>query len=155
MFAFVKWLYLVALIVWVGEVVFFSFVGAPSLFRTFTAPEAGRAVGAIFPIYYRVGYACGVVVLFASVVFLGAGAARLWWGVHTVLVAIMLAATLYAGLAVLPRATVLRPQIHEATAAAEAKAEFDHLHALAVRLNALVLFCGIGATIITAARLRP
>lgn len=155
MLGFVKWLYLMALIVWLGEVIFFSFVGAPSLFRTFPVPEAGRAVGAIFPVYYRIGYACGVVVLVASFVFLGAASSRLWWGVHTFLAAIMLAATLYAGLAVLPRATVLRPQIHALEVPPQVKAEFDRLHALAVRLNGLVLLCGIGVTLITAARLRP
>jgi hypothetical protein len=67
----------------------------------------------------------------------------------------MLAATLYAGLAVLPRATALRPQIHEATVLPEVKAEFDRLHTLAVRLNVLVLVCGVGVTVIAAARLRP
>ncbi|MFN8626491.1 MAG: DUF4149 domain-containing protein [Candidatus Binatia bacterium] len=155
MLALMKWLYLMALIVWVGELVFFSLVGAPSLFRTFSPPEAGRAVGAIFPVYYRVGYACGVIMLIASLVFLGNAGVRLWWGVHTVLAAVMLAATLYAGLAVLPRAAALRPQIHEGTAAAGAKTEFDRLHGLSVRLNGLVLLCGIGVTIIAAARLRP
>jgi hypothetical protein len=155
MLGLVKWLYLMALIVWIGEVIFFSFVAAPSLFRTFPVPEAGRAVGAIFPIYYRVGYACGIVVLLASFVFLGGAAARLWWGVHTCLAAIMLAATLYAGLVVLPRATVLRPEIHAVAVPPEVKAEFDRLHALAVQLNGLVLLCGIGVTLITAAHLRP
>jgi len=45
MHAVVKWLYLLALVVWVGEVVFFSFVAAPALFRTFPVVDAGRAVG--------------------------------------------------------------------------------------------------------------
>jgi hypothetical protein len=155
MFTFVKWLYLMALIIWVGELVFFSLVGAPSLFRTFPAPEAGRAVGAIFPVYYRIGYVCGIVLLVASLAFLGGTASRLSWAVHTVLAAVMLAATAYAGLAVLPRATALRPQIHEATVPPEVKAEFDRLHTLAVRLNVLVLGCGVGVTVIAAARLRP
>jgi len=155
MLSFVKWLYLMALIVWVGELVFFSFVGAPSLFRTFPPAEAGRAVGAIFPIYYSIGYVCGIILIIASLVFLGSAAARTWWSVNSFLAAVMLAATLYAGLAVLPRATALRPQIHEATAAPEIKAEFKRLHHLAVRLNVLVLVCGIGVSVITAVRLRP
>jgi uncharacterized membrane protein len=47
-----KFLYLAALVVWLGEVVFFSFVAAPAAFRTLPTPEAGRVVGAIFPLYY-------------------------------------------------------------------------------------------------------
>ncbi len=67
MHAVVKWLYVLALVVWVGEVVFFSFVAAPALFRTFPPVEAGRAVGAILPIYYQLAYACLTLVLLGSV----------------------------------------------------------------------------------------
>ena len=72
MHGFVTWLYLMALIVWVGEVVFFSFVVAPAVFRTFPPPavEAGRVIGAIFPTYYRIGYACGAVLLVTTLVLL-------------------------------------------------------------------------------------
>ncbi len=155
MLALVKWLYLLALIVWVGAVVFFSFVVAPALFRTFPTPDAGRAVGAVFPIYYRVGYVGSAVLLLGSVVFLGSAASRLWWGVNTLLTAVMLAATLYGGIVVQPRATALRPQIHDAAAPQEVKHEFAQLHRLAVQLNGAVLICGLVVSVITAAALRP
>lgn len=155
MYTVAKWLYLMALIVWVGEVVFFSFVVAPSIFRTFPTADAGRAVGAIFPTYYRLGYACGAVLLLSCTILLGGATARLWWGVNTVLAALMLAATLYAGVVIQPRATELRPQIHEATAPQSVKDEFSRLHRLAVQLNGAVLLCGLVVSTVTAAALRP
>ena len=154
MLAFVKWLYLWALMVWIGEVVFFSFVVAPAIFRTFPA-DAGRAVGAVFPIYYAVGYVCGAVLFLGSVVLLRGATARGWWVVNAALAAVMLASTLYAGVVIQPRASALRPQIHDPTAPPSAKEEFDRLHRLAVQLNVVVLLGGIGVSVITAAALRP
>jgi len=155
MSAFLKWLYLITLVVWVGEVVFFSFVVAPSLFRTFPTEEAGRAVGAIFPTYYRLGYLCGGLLLGTSALLVGTATARAWWGVNTVLAAVMLAATLYAGVIIQPRATALRPQLHEASAPQAVKDEFSSLHRLAVILNGVVLLCGVAVSVVTAASLRP
>jgi uncharacterized membrane protein len=153
--AVVKWFYLAALIVWVGEVVFFSFVVAPAMFRTFPTVDAGRAVGAVFPTYYRLGYVCGAVLLLTSLFLLSGAAARGWWAVNAALAAVMLAATLYAGVVVQPRATELRPQIHDPGAPPTAKEEFDRLHRVAVQLNAVVLLGGLAVSIITAAALRP
>ena len=150
-----KWLYLMALIVWVGEVAFFSFVTAPSVFRALPTPEAGRVIGTIFPTYYRIGYACGALLVLTSLVLLGGATARLWWGLNTLLTAIMLAATLYAGALIQPRAAALRPQIHDASAPPSVKEEFDRLHRLAVQLNAVVLVGGVVVSVIAATALRP
>jgi uncharacterized membrane protein len=153
----VRWVHLVALIVWIGAVVFFSFVVAPAIFRTFPPPavEAGRVIGAIFPVYYRIGYVCGVVLLLTALALLAAAPARAWFAVESVVLAGMLAATLYAGTIILPRATELRPQIHDPAAPASAKAEFDRLHHLAVVLNGAVLVGGVVSSVITAAAPRP
>jgi len=155
MSTFSKWLYLIALIVWVGEMVFFSFVVAPAIFRVFPPADAGRAVGAIFPTYYGIGYACGLILCVGSVVFWRTGAGRGAWMVNTCLAAVMLAATLYAGRIVLPRATLLRPQVVEPEVTPAAREEFQRLHRWAVNLNSLILSCGLAMSLITAARLRP
>ena len=155
MYALMKWLYLMALIMWLGGVVFFSFVVAPSVFRTFDAPMGGRIVGAIFPTYYRLGYVCGATLLVASVVFAAAGSARGWWGASALVAAVMLGATLYAGLVIQPRAAALRPQIHDTAAPQSVKDEFDRLHRLAVKLNGAVLVCGIVISVITTRTLQP
>ncbi len=155
MYAFLRWLYLAALIVWIGEIVFFSFIVAPAIFRTFQPVDAGRAVGAVFPLYYRLGYFCGGTLLLTSVFLLGGAAARGLWSVNAGLAAVMLAATLYAGIVIQPRAAELRPQLHDATAPPTVKEEFDRLHRVAVQLNGAVLVCGIVVSVITATALRP
>ena len=155
MLSFMKWLYLMALIIWLGEVIFFSFVAAPSIFATFPTPEAGRAVGAIFPTYYRIGYGCGIILLIGAVVLTGAAVARGWWAVNIVLAAVMLALTLYAGVIIQPRVAALSPQIHTPTATAAVKDEFSRLHRLAVVLNGVVLLCGLAVSAITAGGVRP
>ncbi|USZ68388.1 DUF4149 domain-containing protein [Halorussus salilacus] len=46
--------------VWLGSIVFFSFVAAPTTFDVL-GDDAGRVVNAIFPKYYSFGAALGVV----------------------------------------------------------------------------------------------
>jgi uncharacterized membrane protein len=150
-----KSIFLLALMVWVGEIVFFSFVVAPAVFRTLPTQTAGQTVGAIFPIYYAVGYVCGALLLLACGGFLLQQGTRAWWGVVTGLVTVMLAATLYAGIVIQPRASALKPQMHSGPGNTAVRQEFDRLHGRAVQLNSLVLLCGIAACVLTAAKMRP
>ncbi len=151
-----KFLYGTALAVWVGSVVFFSFVVAPALFRTFPTAEAGRAVGAIFPNYYLIGGVCGVVALVSALVLWLRGGGALWVS-SAALVAPMLAATLYAGAVVEPRAASLRQAIHasESERAESLRAEFGRWHRRAVQLNGAVLVLGAAALGVAAAAMRP
>lgn len=159
MVVLVRWVYVVALGVWLGTVVFFSFIGAPAIFRTFgeeQRAEAGRVVGAIFPGYYRIGYVCGAALLVASVILAvkertGAGA----WLASIVLTAVMLGAGSYAGMVIQPRAHQLRLQLHEPEAAPTVQLAFERLHRRAVQLNAVILLGGLVLAGLVAARLPP
>ncbi|MFB6304863.1 MAG: DUF4149 domain-containing protein [Haloferacaceae archaeon] len=55
-----------ALGLWLGSMVFFSFVGAPRVFAVLDEERAGRVVNDIFPRYYVFGVALGVVALVAG-----------------------------------------------------------------------------------------
>lgn len=57
-----------ALGLWLGSMVFFSFVGAPRVFAVLDEDRAGRVVNDIFPRYYVFGLALGVVALVAGAV---------------------------------------------------------------------------------------
>ena len=155
MLTFVKSLYLLSLIAWVGTIVFFSFVGAPAIFRSLPPTDAGKVVGAIFPIYYGLGYVCSAVMLVTAALLWREAAAGGGWAAVSVLSTVMLALTLYAGLIIQPRAAALRPQLHQEGVAETVKPEFDRLHRLAVQLNVVVLLCGLAATVITARALNP
>ena len=142
-----KFVFLAALVVWLGGVVFFSFVAAPAIFRVFPAAEAGRAVGAIFPLYYAVGTGAGVVALAAGLgLWLRAPSGSGRWLAVAALLTVMLGANAYAWLAVWPRARALREEMHRPSAAAPAaaSAEFRRLHAQAMILNLVVLVAGVG-----------
>jgi len=151
----VKWLFLIGLTVWLGGMLFFSVVVAPLLFRTLPVAQAGMAVGAIFPWYYTVGYVCeGLVVATSVVLAVVTRGSRRWVGV-AVVAAATLGATLYAGLAIQPRAAALRPGLHAPDVSPAVRMEFDRLHRSAVQLNGAVLLGGLGISVLAAGALRP
>lgn len=150
----VQCLYILALAVWLGETIFLSFVVAPTVFSSFPQ-DAGRIMSALFPWYYRIGYACGALLLVSSFTLWrsGTGGAR---GLFPVSVAaLMLAAVLYAGIVIQPRARELRLEIHGANPSASAKMEFDRLHRRSVQLNSVVLVGGLAMAAAIAAKLKP
>jgi hypothetical protein len=57
--------------VWLGSIVFFSFVAAPTTFDVL-GDDAGRVVNAIFPKYYSFGTALGFVA-FTAALLVGVG----------------------------------------------------------------------------------
>jgi uncharacterized membrane protein len=150
--AVAKVLFWLALIVWLGAVVFFSFVVAPAVFRALSRESAGLVVGALFPRYYTLGELAGAIGLGAAVILWRAAASPAWAVVSCMLV-LMLGATLYAGCVVEPRARVLRPTLYQAGAEPGAREEFERLHRLAVRLNAAVLVLGVASVCVAAGSL--
>jgi hypothetical protein len=54
-----------ALGMWLGSIVFFSFVAAPALFEELGSERAGDAVNVVFPRYYTFGMAMAAVTLLA------------------------------------------------------------------------------------------
>jgi uncharacterized membrane protein len=151
----VLWLHVLALAVWLGSVAGFSFVVAPAVFGALPVEQAGAIVGQIFPGYYMLGYAAGAVLVGTAALL------RRWtrpsgglWLAAALIAAAALVTSLYAGLVLQPRATVLRPQLYQANAPPTVREEFDALHASAVRLNGAVFLAQIALAGIIAAQLR-
>lgn len=154
--AVARFLHLLALSVWVGTIVFFSFVAAPSIFSALPREMAGRAVAAIFPRYYLLGGVCGGVAALTAL-FRGLAGGRFGGALvlETVLILGMLALTAYAGLGILPDAAAIRdtlPRLEGTDRYAEAKARFDALHARSVGVNGGVLLLGLAAIACLAAK---
>ena len=99
----INFIYLLSLVCWVGSIIFFSFFVAPVVFKTLEREKAGELVGIIFPRYYMIGYVCGVLVLVALLLTGPETAGLKWcaWG-------IMMLGTVCAGLAVNPKARILK-----------------------------------------------
>jgi len=151
--ALLRLCYLLALSVWIGEVVFFSFVAAPAIFSVLGPAPAGEVVSAIFPRYYAIGIGAATVTL-ASAVALGRRAAlpRLWTAT-AVVVALGLGATVLAGTVVHPRAQRLRAAAHAAGQAPSDSEPFRRAHRLAVGLNAAALLAAVVGLGLSAAAL--
>ena len=46
---FTKWFYLLTLVVWIGTIIFFSFVVAPTVFKILKLEDAAKLQRALFP----------------------------------------------------------------------------------------------------------
>ena len=143
----INFIYLLSLVCWVGSIIFFSFFVAPVVFKTLEREKAGELVGIIFPRYYMIGYVCGVLVLVALLLTGPETAGLKWcaWG-------IMMLGTVCAGLAVNPKARILKEKLKDAreTDKPDLVARFKTLHSLSVKLNATVLFAGLWLLWLTA-----
>jgi uncharacterized membrane protein len=151
---FVNALYLLALIVWIGGLIFFSFVGAPSIFKTLPPEFAGKVVGAIFPRYYPLGYLSGLVA-FACLIFSAARTGH-WPYVKILIVLVMITLTVYTSLVTHPKVRSLKEEIQGATGNTDItllKEEFGRAHRVSVINNGIVLGLGVLLVIVTAKRL--
>jgi uncharacterized membrane protein len=136
-----------AVLVWLGVMAFFAGVVAPAAFSTLDRDAAGRFVSAVFPRYYAVGAALGALALAGLGLRFALGPRRPSDGLPLLLVAVMLATTLYAWLVVLPAAHAAREALRQSAAvpgalSTEALA-FARLHRLSGLLNGAAMVAGV------------
>ena len=79
--------YLLALVVWLGGMVFFTAIAAPVVFKLLPQVEAGRFVAGIFPRYYIMGYVAGAISLVLALYFTVRGQPRLLWSLASLALA--------------------------------------------------------------------
>jgi len=139
-------LFYLGLSVWLGEIIFFSFIVAPAIFQALPRDLAGLPLERIFPKYYAIGYFCGIIML-ASSIYIGWGAwGRPLCGIVTCLL-LMLALSFYAGNVIRPNIAKVKESI-AATATnpdirSKAQTEFNRLHGISMGLNGFVLLLGL------------
>ena len=149
-----KQITVVAIALWLGAMGFFAFVVAPAAFTTLEREAAGKFVGAVFPRYYTMGLALGLVALAGlGARWFGAGWRGLDW-LPVGLILLMLALTLYAGAVVLPAAHAAREAMRQAGMDPAAAAGFARLHRLSGILNAVVMVSGVLLLVIELSRRR-
>jgi hypothetical protein len=142
-----RFLHLLAVGLWIGEIVFFSFVGAPAVFQVLERARAGDVTSAIFPRYYALGLGAGLVGTLTALGLAARASAPGRWRAAALALALGVAMTAIAGWRLTPRARALRPTLQTAPADDPVHAEFARLHRLAVGLNAgtlLVALVGLG-----------
>jgi uncharacterized membrane protein len=156
----VRFLMLLSLVVWVGGIVFFAFVVAPTVFHPGILPSrqlAGAVVSRSLGILHWMGIACGLVFLFASMVL-----SRVATGVvapfaaRNLMVFAMIALTLISVFAISAPMLALRNDMvsidnipHEDAR----RIEFNRLHVWSTRIESAVLILGLAVIYLSARRL--
>jgi hypothetical protein len=152
---------LLALVVWIGGIVFLAFVEAPIAFTPGLLPTrhmAGSVVGRSLDLLHFMGIASGVVFLIASMLYcrLTVGRARVM-ALRHILIVLMLILTLISQLAVSPKMHALRAQagvIDNLALSDPIRREFDRLHVWSKKFEQAVLLLGLVAVFRTAQELR-
>jgi hypothetical protein len=148
---------LLALMVWIGGIIFFSFVEAPTLFTILpTTRMAGDVVSASLGRLHWIGLIAGAIFLTCSLLYdqIKHGKPRAL-AASNIFVLLMLLLTAYAQFSVTPRMRDLRAEMQSASALAPndpRRMEFDRLHAWSTRVEGTVLFLGLGVVALTARR---
>lgn len=142
----VKYIHLLALVIWIGSIIFFSFIGAPGIFGSLDRKTAGDVVGVIFPKYYLLGHICAVVSL-GSLALLG-GRFGFIFSVKAGIgiLAVMAAISFYSGFVTAPKVKVVKYQMRAETdesKVAVLKKQFGKLHGISMMQNMSVLLLGL------------
>ena len=154
---------LLSLVCWIGGLIFFAFVLAPTVFAPGVLPNthlAGNIVGRALAKLHWIAIVSGIVFLCSSLLYsrLTDGTAHVFAARH-VLICVMLALTLLSQIWIIPRMDSLRAQISDFAAVPlndPARIEFDALHVWSTRVEGAVLLLGLLAVYLTASALyRP
>jgi uncharacterized membrane protein len=156
--SFLRYLMLLSLMVWVGGLIFFAFVVAPSAFAVLpTRQLAGNVVGRSIAGLHWMAIVSGFVYLVASLLYsrLTTGAVHPF-AARNVLVILMLALTLVSQFGIIPRMDTLRASmgvIDSVPLDSPARMAFDALHIWSTRIEGTVLLLGLALTYLTAQQL--
>jgi uncharacterized membrane protein len=157
--SFLRFLMLLSLICWIGGLIFFAFVLAPT---AFTIPDvlpnthlAGNVVGRALSKLHWIALISGIVYLVSSLLYsrLTNGTAHVFSGRHALL-CLMLALTLLSQFWIMPRMDTLRAQVSDFASVPidnPARVQFDALHVWSTRVEGAVLLLGLVVVYLTAA----
>lgn len=154
-----KFLMLLSLIVWLGGVIFFGAVLAPTVFTVLpTRHLAGSVVSPSLNRLHWMGIISGIIFLVTSTIYsrVTSGSAHVFAARHVLLV-VMLLLTLTSQLAITPKMASLRASMGEIDTVSPtnpARVQFNALHIWSTRLEMGVLFLGLVVVYLTAAQLK-
>ena len=157
--SFLRFLMLLSLVAWIGGLIFFAFVLAPTAFQVLPNTHlAGNVVGRALGKLHWIAIFSGIVFLASSLLYsrLTDGTAHVFAMRH-VLICLMLGLTLLSQFWVIPRMDTLRASVGDfATVPLDnpARVQFDALHVWSTRVEGTVLLLGLVAIYLTAAVFR-
>jgi uncharacterized membrane protein len=153
--SFLRFLMLLSLVVWIGGLIFFAFVLAPTAFSVLpTTHLAGNVVGRALSKLHWIAIASGVIFLISSLLYsrFTDGAAHVFAARH-VLLCLMLALTLISQFGIMPRIDTLRASLGDVRSVPvdnPDRMQFDSLHVWSTRVEGAVLLLGLVVTYLVA-----
>jgi hypothetical protein len=156
--SFLRFLMLLSLVVWVGGLIFFVSVLAPTAFNIpAVLPNthlAGNVVRIALSKLHWVAIISGIIFLISSLLYsrLTNGTAHVFAARH-VLLCLMLALTLISQFGIMPRMDVLRASLGDVNSAPidnPERVQFDALHVWSTRVEGAVLLLGLVVVYLTA-----
>jgi len=147
-----------SLVVWIGGLIFFAFVLAPTAFQVLPNTHlAGNLVGRALGKLHWIAIVSGVIFLLTSLLYsrLTEGTTHVFAMRH-VLLCLMLALTLFSQFWIIPRMDTLRAQVGDFTSVPlnnPERVQFDALHVWSTRVEGAVLLLGLVAVYLTASAL--
>jgi hypothetical protein len=146
--SFLRFLMLLSLVVWIGGLIFFAFVVAPTAFKVLpTTHLAGNMVAHTLGWLHRIAIASGVIFLISSLLYsrFTDGTAHVFAARH-ILLCLMLALTLISQFGIMPRMDTLRASLGDVQSAPvdnPDRVQFDSLHVWSTRVEGAVLLLGL------------
>jgi len=153
--SFLRFLMLLSLVVWIGGLIFFAFVLAPTAFTVLPSTHlAGNVVGRALGKLHWIAIVAGIVFLISSLFYsrMTDGSAHVF-ALRHVLICLMLALTLFSQFWIIPRMDTLRAQVGDFSSVPidnPARVQFDALHVWSTRVESAVLLLGLVVVYLTA-----
>jgi uncharacterized membrane protein len=153
--SFLRFLMMLSLVVWIGGLIFFAFVLAPTAFQVLPNTHlAGNVVGRALGKLHWLAIFSGIVYLISSLLYsrVTLGSPHVLAARH-VLIILMLALTLFSQYWIIPHMDTLRATVSDFAAVQlndPARVQFDALHAWSTRVEGAVLVSGLVAVYLTA-----
>jgi uncharacterized membrane protein len=153
--SFLRFLMLLSLVGWIGGLIFFAFVLAPTAFSVLpTTHLAGNVVGRTLNKLHWIAIFSGIVFLISSLLYsrLVDGTSHIF-AARNILLCLMLALTLISQFGIIPRMDTLRASFGEVSAApidSPDRVRFDALHVWSTRVESAVLLLGLIVVYLTA-----
>ena len=143
-----RFLMLLSLVVWIGGLIFFAFVLAPTAFSVLPNTHlAGNVVGRALGKLHWIAIFSAIVFLITSLLYsyLTQGTAHAF-ALRHVLICLMLAFTLFSQFWIIPRMDTLRAQVGDfaqVPLSDPQRIQFDALHVWSTRVEGAVLLLGL------------
>jgi uncharacterized membrane protein len=146
--SFLRYLMLLSLVVWIGGLIFFAFVLAPTAFQVLPSTHlAGNVVGRALGKLHWLAIIAGIVFLISSLIYsrMSEGTVHVFAMRH-ILICVMLVLTLFSQFWIIPRMDTLRASVGDFAAVPltnPARVQFDALHVWSTRVEGAVLLLGL------------